>query len=439
MKLATWKITAAAIALLLTAGTLRAQSPESLPEPGRPQTNKYWRQNGPSAPNANYWSEYGQEARSADPNQNDLGGQMNAASITIEGGEFVETDPAMMDDDGPAFPYSSGNWWRNGNWYAASDFVIWHRTKPFGQVIGFDGSFPPQSILIPVPELNKQGSTFGLAPGNRTTLGYMLMRDIDNRDHSIEATYLGFGDFTTHTGLISKLPRRLFTPLDLSVPGFNGADTFDTNETSQLQSIEVNYRIRNRPGRDRMVMGSDGFWSRQLVPGPTQSLNIGLRAISIDERWQWLSARNGVSPDAFSGNMQINTRNKLLGLQVGGDLIGVHDAFYWGVRGNAGMYCDFDKGIYNLNAVDDTGTRRQYSVNTNASAAFFGELSFMAGLNLTNHLALRASIDMALAGGLALAPDQVSFDKYLAANNPSLNEGGQIFYSGLSVGLEGYW
>ncbi|MCC7084537.1 MAG: hypothetical protein IT427_05980 [Pirellulales bacterium] len=290
------------------------------------------------------------------------------------------------------------------------------------------------------PQLNKAGQTFGLEPGNRTTIGYLLMRDLDNRDHSIEATYLGFNAWTTHDGLISKRPRQLFTELDFTAPGFNGADSYDTAQQSQVHSVEFNYRIRNRPGRDRMIMGSDGFWSRQLSPGPTQSLLVGIRGLSVDERWQWLAARNGVSPDVYSGDMLINTDNNLLGVQIGGDFIGVHEAFYWGVRGTAGIYCDFAKGTYHYAGIDTAETNRFIDGQAQSQvAAFFGELSFMAGINLTDHLAVRASMDMALAGGLALAPDQASFTSYLTTRAPNLNDGGQIFFSGFSVGLEAYW
>jgi hypothetical protein len=73
------------------------------------------------------------------------------------------------------------------------------------------------------------------------------------------------------------------------------------------------------------------------------------------------------------------------------------------------------------------------------SSAFMGELSFMFGWELTDRITLRFAYDLALVGGLVIAPDQVSFDNYLADRNPSLNEGGQIFYNGLSVGLEAYW
>jgi hypothetical protein len=231
----------------------------------------------------------------------------------------------------------------------------------------------------------------------------------------------------------------LFTQLDFNAPGFNGADFYDEFYQSQFHSVELNYRIRNRPQRDRMVMGSDGFWSRQLVPGRTQSYLVGLRGITVDERWQWLSGRDGISPEVFGGNMLINSDNNLLGVQMGGDCTDVHENWYWGVRGAAGVYVNFAEGKYFLNATDNVETRLVNSQAHNQSCAFMGELSFMFGWELTDRITLRTSYDLALIGGLVEASDQVSFDKYLAARVPSLNEGGQIFYNGLSVGLEAYW
>jgi hypothetical protein len=431
VKLATWNCTAVGIAILLMSGSLHAQTPESLPAPARAGA-KSWRQSGPAGPEVNTWSDYGNETKFA---SSDAGYE---GQIVMEGAEFV--DHSAMHEDGPAYPYSSGYWWRNGCWYAASDFVVWHRTRPFGQVLGFDASFPIQDLINAPPQLNKNGSSMGVEPGNRTTLGYMLMRDIDNRDHSIEATYLGFNPWSTQDGLESDLPRQLFTQLDFAAPGFNAADFYSTYYESQFHSLELNYRIRNRPGRDRMIMGPDGFWSRQIVPGRTQSLILGLRGLTIDEEWQWLSGRNGVSAETFSGNMDITTDNNLLGVQIGGDCLDVHEGWYWGVRGSAGVYCNFAEGSYQLDG-RDTQSDSVFIDNRahNQSSAFMGELSFMFGIELTDRITLRTSYDLALVGGLAIAPDQVSFDTYLADRTPALNEGGQIFYNGLSVGLEAYW
>ncbi len=429
MKLATWNYTAVGTVLLLMAGTLRAQSPQSMRESAQPHSNN-WRQNGPTRPEVNYWADP-QNQQSMRPED----------SIVMEGDEFVEHDSMM--EDGPAYPFTSGNWWHNGCWYAASDFVVWHRTRPFGLVLGFDDSFEPPVetiVFFPIPELNKNQTSLGVEPGNRTTIGYMLMRDLDNRDHSIEATYLGFNEWEGHAGLISNEPRMLLTQLDFGAPGYNAADFYDIFYQSQFHSVEINYRIRNRPGRDRMIMGPDGFWSRQIVPGRTQSLILGLRGITVDERWQWLSGRNGVSSDVFSGDMLINTDNNLLGVQMGGDCTDVHEGWYWGVRGTAGVYCNFAEGQYRLRAIDTQIDSRFLDTSAhNQSCAFLGELSFMFGWEMTEHITLRVSYDLALVGGLALASDQVSFDKYLASRVPSLNEGGQIFYNGLSVGLEAYW
>jgi hypothetical protein len=281
----------------------------------------------------------------------------------------------------------------------------------------------------------------GVEPGNRTTIGYLLMRDLDNRDHSVEVTYLGFNEWDGQAGLVSNLPRMLFTQLDFGAPGFNAADFYDEFYQSQFHSVELNYRIRNRPQRDRMIMGPDGFWSRQIVPGRTASFLTGLRGITIDERWQWLSGRDGIAPEVFSGDMLINSDNNLLGVQLGGDCIDVHEGWYWGVRGTAGVYCNFAEGRYRLRAIDNNAIENRIvdSQAHNQSCAFMGELSFMFGWELTDRITLRTSYDLALVGGLVEASDQVSFDKYLAARVPSLNEGGQIFYNGLSVGLEAYW
>ncbi|HEY2762070.1 MAG TPA: hypothetical protein VGI75_15035 [Pirellulales bacterium] len=419
---------AVGLALVATASSLRAKTIEELPAPTGMPSNESDR--GASDASLD-WS---------DNPDNSAHFQDNSTHFDVgDQHQFLDHDPNQIGP--PAYPYSSGYWWRNGCWYGDFDFVVWNRTQPLSRVLGVDAS--PAGILFR-DRLNKHGSQLPLEPGGRATIGYLLNRDIDNRDHSIEVTYLGFNNWEGVDSLKSTAGQSLFVREDLSFPGFNGADTYATTYRSDLQSFEIDYRLRNRPGRDRMIMGPDGFWSRQLAPGFTQSLLVGIRGISEQENFHWTAMRNATALSDFGGDDVINTKNTLLGVQIGGDLMNIHDHWYWGLKGDTGVYCNFSDGFQTLHGLDPNSTTGPTSEfiqahATGQTAAYFGELTFLLGYNVSDHLFIHAGWDMSLLGGIAMAPDNVSFTTYLSDARPFLNTGSVIFYTGLSLGLDCYW
>ena len=74
--------------------------------------------------------------------------------------------------------------------------------------LGFDtsGFLPGQR-----QDLNRHGTPLGLEPGGEGTLGYILDRDLDNRDHSVEFTYMGFNNWRADDSLRSENPQSLRT------------------------------------------------------------------------------------------------------------------------------------------------------------------------------------------------------------------------------------
>ena len=416
IKIAARHLTAIAAVVLLALGSSHAAVTEDLPEPPPASMSRWHR------------SDASEDAASA---MQDDSAQLGLA------GDKAYLNHDVSDIGPPAFPFSSSSFWRDGCWYGDFDFVTWSRTRPMGKVLGRDLT---RTGVAFHNVLNKNRIAIPIEPGGRVTLGYFLDRDIDNRDHSIEVTYLGFNNWSGDESLRSLTGQTLVVPEARAYGGFNQADTYMTNYQSDLQSLEIDYRIRNRPARDRMIMGSDGFWSQQLNPGCTQSLFFGLRGISEPETFHWLSLRNNVSPDTFSGDFFVQTKNVLLGTQFGGDFMNVHDKWYWGIKGDIGVYCNFSEGNEHILVVDAQAPEPPVRTRaTNQTAASFGELTFMLGYNVNDHLLLHAGWDLALLGGVALAPDQVSFNTYLANATPMLNTGGVIFYTGLSLGLEAYW
>lgn len=437
MKLAVLNLTAIGGVLLVAAGSLRAQTPEMLPEPAGNSSGIL--QQGP--PSVESW--FDSPHSNLQQQQSD---QPSKATTENDNYDVTSAPP------GPTSPHpyqsSSGYLWRDGSWYGDFDFVIWHRTTTrggdFGEEVATNTS-SGQNTLTGVG-LNVQGHALPLQAGARGTLGYFLDRDCDNRDHSVEITYLGFNNWEDDNSLVARPSLNGFTfalqpiPANQLFTGFSNAQQFISNYRSDLQSLELDYRIRNRPGRDQLQMGPDGFWSQHVVQGRTESVFVGLRGLSEEEQYNVNSINSNIT--GFSGDYKINTKNHLLGLQIGGDCYDVHEGFYWGVKGDVGIYCNFVDGSANVFGTDPSASATPLSVQNNATgqtAAFFGELSFMAGYEVNSHLTLHAGWDLAQLGGLALAPEQVSFTTRLLSDTPFTRNDGQIFYNGLSVGMEAYW
>jgi hypothetical protein len=439
VKLAAWKLMMIGGSLLLAADWLRAETPETLPEPlGNSSRSNILQQNPPAveswfdSPHSELWN------KSSDD-----------SSKNSSPDEAAPCDPGPLMAQGPhAYPASSGYLYRDGSWYGDFDFVVWHRTLTRGGNFGVEvaTNTQQQQNTVTGNGLNVKGNELPLQAGARGTLGYFLDRDCDNRDHSIEIGYLGFNNWQGANSLIAQPALGAFTfalqpiPANQLFTGFSNAQQFISDYRSDLQSLELNYRIRNRPGRDQMVMGPDGFWSSHVSQGRTESLFVGLRGLSEEEQFHVTSINTNLAN--FGGDYRINTKNHLLGCQMGGDLYDIHEYWYWGVKGDVGLYCNFVDGSANVFGTDPSASATPLNVHNHATAqtaAFYGELTFTGGYEINSHLLLHAGWDLAQLGGLALAPENVSFTSKLLSDTPFTRNDGQIFLTGLSVGLDAYW
>ncbi len=419
------------ILVLATATLSRAQSPERLPEPSSVVRRGNMDQ---APPDDGSMDARGMGVDSRD--MNDGRGEYDQAGPPQGPAEEQYTDGGPPCESAPPYPFSSGQWWKNGCWYGEFDFLVWHRGRAHDGILGIDTSVATGGQR----DLNRHGTPISLEPGGEGTLGYILDRDLDNRDHSIEFSYLGFNNFASNDSLNALTPGSLRVVQAPDFGGFNFADRYSDEYHSSLQTMEVNYRIQNRPEHDRMVMGPDGFWSRQLTPGRTQSLLIGLVGVQSNEDFHWLSTQDGVSPAVFSGDLRTHTENTLLGVQTGGDCMDLHEGWFWGIRGKAGIFANFSRAAEDI-LVNDPNTPESpvHGHTTDQTPAFWGRLSFLSGFNLTDNITLFGSYDLALLGGIAMAPDQVKFSNGLAGVPPTIHTSGEVFYNGLSFGLQAYW
>ncbi len=375
-----------------------------------------------------------------------------------------DLDPSLMPDpiqvtpwggEAPAAVWSSGEWFRSGIWYTTADFLIVRRNRPRDQLlIGIDVTNPDDLFF-------NYGATGGVEPAMRVTVGRFIGRDWQNRDHSIEVGFLGINEFRTGQSIRAQGEGGLILLLDQKQGGVNNADLWFTEHASRMHSIEADLRRRHRPEKDRLVMAPDGTWTRQYTSSYVPSMLLGMRYLNLNEDYSFFSRSLGVlqrpSEDGepvftsiteteYRGDYDIETRNDLFGIQIGGDLINQREQWHWGVRGKAGAFINFAEQFtvaqFNDLRAERAGQPGDPSIDvaprvehaTRANEAFFGEVSLMAAYHFTPNFTARASYDFMFLTGVALAPDQFTFTE---TNRLSLD--GAIFYQGLSLGLEMVW
>ncbi len=382
-------------------------------------------------------------------------------------GEPIETGKLeVLDESGflaervfdmkPALLESSGTWLRRGFWYSEADAMLLGRefnrngmilieqlTNVTNASIGFSGLQSNQLLV--------RRSRPGLEGLPRLTVGRFLFRDPNNRDHALEVTAFGGGQWsqeqTVDTDpdiLVGGLPTSLQVPdqLDLGNPSFDGAASSSFDYSSRFNSFEVNYRIKGRMSRDQMQMTPGGEWIRRASPSSTRSLFAGLRYFDLTENLDWQSRDVPVTlgPDAGmgitnDGVYNIRTDNDMIGTQLG---FGVgYETARWAIE-----WVAKGGGYWNFITVDSvlTGSNNGGGMTRDIDGdnlAFVGESSVRFKWHIKQNLSLRLGMEVLYANAMALAPFQIDFS---TADGPgTLRSGQDSVYLGTSIGVEGYW
>ncbi|MCC7475306.1 MAG: BBP7 family outer membrane beta-barrel protein [Pirellulales bacterium] len=342
---------------------------------------------------------------------------------------------------------STGTWLQRGFWYAETDAVVlnrmWNRN---------DKRYAAQDVNVEAPPVNNTNLGFnplflttnrilivsGAHPGEdasvRGTLGHFLFRDSSNRDHTMEFTAFGGANWEQGRVLSSETPNGLFVPflIDGGNRSFDGSTRQSIRYTSDLNSFELNYRVRSRLGRDQLVMDPNGSWHRAANAGFERDYLVGLRYLNLGERFKWNAEDIFVIGD--DGSYLVQTSNDLIGLQFG--LGFKYQASRWslGVKCKGGAYLNNADGSSQLNfTADDTGDADLHLSENEFS--FVGECGITGRYHITPNVSWRAGYDAMIVSSVALAPNQTTF----ITDYSFLNTTGGPFYHGLSTGLEWYW
>jgi hypothetical protein len=231
------------------------------------------------------------------------------------------------------------------------------------------------------------------------------------------------------------------------MPGFTYAQTYDSTISSNLNSIELNYKLSRRLGRDQMIMSPNGGWSRHAERGWLPAVLIGTRLANVDETFTFASSRRNTSSDTFSGRYDIQTQNWLWGLNLGGELISRNEFYYWGLRGRVTPAVSFaanQQQAAGINTLPPPPSAAQVSRGAfswrqaadQVGPGFLGDLTILGGWQVTPNFAVQVGYDFLWVAGIATATRQFNLDN---VRPNSIDGGGQVFYNGLSMGVEGSW
>lgn len=353
-------------------------------------------------------------------------------------------DGMLLEDfrlDEMPFEASSGDWFWNGGWYVAGESLWMDRSRNNRRVIAEQPYLDP-FVGVRTLKFTSAAQPFNVAPGARVTIGKSLGRDYLDRDRAFEFIYYGGMSYEDVDGRNAVNDGFLVSPLAPLAPGFNGATAYATKFSSDFNSWEWNYKLRRRLGRDQLVMSPGGNWTRHAERGWLPALIVGTRLANVNEQFSLSSSRAGATQDQFSGRYHVDTGNWLLGLNIGGELISQNEFYYWGLRGRAAPALTFAStaqqaaGINTAAAAPNPQTVAFTDEATRTGPGFLGDLTLMAGWNITPNFALQVGYDFLWVAGMATATRQFNLDN---RDNNAIDVGGQTFYNGVSFGFYGSW
>jgi hypothetical protein len=342
------------------------------------------------------------------------------------------------------FEASSGDWFWNGGWYAGGESLWMDRSRNNRRTIAEQPFIDIRTGGLRFAKFTTTAQPFNVAPGARVTIGRSLGRDYLDRDRAFEFIYYGGMTYEDVDGWNAPFGGdNVIVPIAPFAPGFAGATQYATWFNSDFNSWEWDYKLRRRLGRDQLVMSPGGNWSRHAERGWLPALIIGPRLANVNEDFRLrTSAPTSTDPSStgFGGTYTVNAANWLLGLNIGGELISQNEFFYWGLRGRAAPALSFVSTHQTAfgfnNRITPPGTTGFTADATRTAPGFIGDLTLMAGWNITPNFALQVGYDFLWVAGIATATRQFNLDQ---RDVRPLDAGGQTFYNGLSFGFNGSW
>lgn len=256
---------------------------------------------------------------------------------------------------------------------------------------------------------------------------------------NLELTYFGLNKWdstSTATSANGDL-FSVFSDFGVSPPG-----GFDDTDRSIRQSLRYRSAIHNAELNYRRRWVAPARWVQGSWLG-------GLRYFDLDESLNYQAVgfvNNGLNNTQRFFNLDTQTRNDLVGFQLGSDVwMTVIPGFMLGAEGKYGVYGNHAEVNSEVLANSVPLSREGL---TDGQTAYLGEIALNSVYRLTYSWAFRASYNYLRVDNVALAPrnfnsagltPDVNGLVFGSARTPFIDVNGVAKYSGFSLGAEYLW
>jgi len=327
--------------------------------------------------------------------------------------EFGDTTFSACDDCGMP---CGGSCCESPGWYVGAEALFLNRTRASTFKLiedDNDGENPRgrRRALMTTDALD-----FNYAWGPRIIFGCYL--DCYRR---LEFSYYGLHHWNASASMVSlEEPGQgnLTFPIGNNiVDDYDGADYVNINYGSELHNFEANYIV------------NCCWWVDPLV---------GFRYMNINERFNYFTLDYASEPsnaeDYRTSNYLINTDNHLVGFQLGGIIDQpITQCLCVDFGFSAGMYVNFANQSTLMRDNDNTEVLRDFNENV-GELAFIGDLRLGLTYQMTHCVAATIGYQVTWIDGVALAPEQVSFNSTPNSGN-RVNHDGNLFLDGGYAGI----
>ena len=308
-------------------------------------------------------------------------------------------------------------------WYFSGEVVcLWRSSPSERNLTSYDNAANPGDRLNNHFVLDTDDTSFGLAPGTRLTLGYLVAPHT-----AIEGGFYGANEWDETTRTPAFASAGGLGPLSPYWGSGNGL--FDTSAFSNSNRQSAAYDSS---------FNSAELGVRQWF-APSFSALAGFRFINFSDQFQLTASNDAANNQSGqTGVYRTQTSNNLVGVQAGTEY--THELWpswlLFSVEGKAGAFANFAD---EKNLLFNTGTTN--SQRSSSASQFSGvcDLSLALTALVTNHLTVRGGYTFLFMNGLALATDQLDTNPTMANSREFVADKGTLTLQGPFLGGELAW